>query len=108
MLGPCITLKESVSDSLVKNVHFILWEQLYLFCSSLHKEAGIGPVADLKSCSALMQQPNILVFQPLGRHSKLSCNITYGCAILGEMNYLQNLNGLLVLSHINDHVDRVS
>ncbi|KAJ8358739.1 hypothetical protein SKAU_G00152640 [Synaphobranchus kaupii] len=34
-----------------------------------------------------------------GRHSKPSCDGTYGCAILEELDYLCNLNGLQVPPH---------
>ena len=87
--------------------HFVgLWQ--CSSCSSLHKGADTGPAAGLLLFHGPVQLASHTSLSPgispthswdcPGRHSKPSCD-TYGCAILEELDYLCNLNGLQVPPH---------
>ena len=94
---PHAILMESVSDSLPTGGHFVgLWQ--CFSCSSLLLGCYC-PSTTLSSSHRAMA--HLLVSPPhswdcAGWSSKPSCDGTYGCAILEELDYLCNLNGLQV------------
>ncbi|KAJ8355046.1 hypothetical protein SKAU_G00226130 [Synaphobranchus kaupii] len=64
-------------------------------------EENGAPMADLPILvfSGKCQSSCTVLGYCAGRHTKPSCDGTYGCAILEELDYLCNLNGLQVPPH---------
>lgn len=99
MSGPYATLLESVSDSLVKNMHTRSLLEVIL------KDSGRVPTVPphTKSCYwfVVLLWPiyryHLYALETAGKLNKPPCNGTYGCSILEKLDYLCSLIRLQVL-----------
>ena len=93
--GPRVTLMESVSDSLVRNIYTsCLLEVILLLLFLLTQRSRY------RSCFWVDALPPPLSGSPLVTAGLLvSPSSMYGCATLEELDYLCNLIGLRVLPH---------